>query len=338
MEMDRWNELARQVAQADDPLIPIRQDQLRQWNSGNLTLVEEYQLRFPSLTHEDILVLLLAEIELRRNAGESIQLSDYQARFPSCAQDLSLQWKAMSVLGLRSTRGVGQSLLPPESIDEIGRIPGFRILQQIGAGGMGAVFEAEDLTLKRRVAIKMMLPHIAALESNRKRFLREARAAAKVEDPRIVPIYFVGEHGGLPFISMPFLNGVTLRQRIQQKGLSVSESVRIATQVAEALEAAHSHGLVHRDIKPENIWIDLKNSVKILDFGLSHIDGEDMLTTTSGLITGTPAYMAPEQALGRKTDFRADLYSLGVVLYEMLAGRRPMEGGPDHAIVGEKTG
>ena len=233
-------------------------------------------------------------------------------------------------------------LAPAQSAEEIGRLNGYRVLRQLGEGGMGLVFEAEDVKLGRRVALKVMKPEIAAKEQHRARFLREARTAAQVEHDHICPIYQVGEENGVPFIAMPFLKGEPLDVRMKrQKSLPLPEAIRIGREVAEGLAAAHEAGLVHRDIKPGNIWLEedkssgsRKNSgatriagrVKILDFGLARLSSDNAHLTQSGAIMGTPAYMAPEQARGKPVDHRADLFSLGVMLYEMTTGQRPFSG------------
>ena len=229
-------------------------------------------------------------------------------------------------------------LSPPQAADEIGRLNGYRVLRLLGQGGMGVVFEAEDARLKRRVALKVMKPEIAAKEEHRVRFLREAQTAAAVEHDHICPIYQVGEENGVPFIAMPFLKGEPLDARLkQQKLLPVAEAIRIGREVAQGLAQAHKAGLVHRDIKPANIWLetlpDGRSRCRILDFGLARSTSDDVHLTRSGAIMGTPAYMAPEQARGRPVDHRADLFSLGVILYEMTTGRRPFSGGDTMSIL-----
>ena len=236
-------------------------------------------------------------------------------------------------------------LSPPQSADEMGRLSGYRVLKLLGEGGMGLVFEAEDLRLERRVALKVMKPEIAAKEQHRARFVREARTAAKVEHDHICPIYQVGEENGVPFIAMPFLKGEPLDIRLKrQKPLPIGEAIRIGRDVAEGLAAAHDAGLVHRDIKPGNIWLEegtrkasgsqtVSSRVKILDFGLARLSVDDIHLTQSGAIMGTPAYMAPEQARGKSVDLRADLFSLGVVLYEMTTGKRPFTGSDTMSIL-----
>lgn len=226
-------------------------------------------------------------------------------------------------------------LEPAQSADELGRLGGFRILRRIGAGGMGLVFEAEEMQLERRVAVKVMKPELARKEQQRERFLREARSAAKVLHDHLCPIYSVTEVNGLPVIAMPLLRGEPLDHRVRRDGfLPWPEAVRLGREIALGLAAAHAAGLIHRDIKPGNIWLEAGQTpgapvrVKILDFGLARPAGADQHLTQSGVVLGTPAYMAPEQARGQAVDQRADLFSLGVLLYEMTTGRRPFTG-PD---------
>jgi formylglycine-generating enzyme required for sulfatase activity len=219
-------------------------------------------------------------------------------------------------------------LAPPQADDELGRLGGFRILKILGHGGMGVVFQGEDPKLGRKVAIKAMLPHLAGSQSAQQRFLREAKAAAALEHDHIVPIFHVGEDRGAPFIVMPFLKGEPLDRRLQREGkLPVPEILRIGREVARGLAAAHAVGLIHRDIKPANIWLEAPEArVKILDFGLARASQGEQHLTQSGAILGTPSYMAPEQAQTQDTDSRADLFSLGVVLYRLCTGVLPFRG------------
>jgi tRNA A-37 threonylcarbamoyl transferase component Bud32 len=219
-------------------------------------------------------------------------------------------------------------LAPPQQPDELGRLGQYRILEKLGAGGMGMVFLAEDALLQRKVALKVMLPTIAARVSAKDRFLREARSAASIEHEHIVPIFQVGEDNQVPFLAMPLLKGEPLDARIDRDGkLPLDESLRIAQEMAEGLAAAHQAGLVHRDIKPGNVWLEGKHGkVKLLDFGLARAQDDNLKLTNAGALVGTPAYMAPEQARGGKVDARADLFSLGCVLYQMLTGQRPFKG------------
>ena len=208
----------------------------------------------------------------------------------------------------------------------------YKIISKIGAGGMGEVYLAEDSKLKRKVALKFMPVHLAADADMRTRFTREAQAAAKLDHPNIVPVYEVGEHNNRPFFAMAHIEGQSLREVIKQGKLSVSEAIDFTMQICEGLHKAHESGVVHRDVKPGNIIIDKENRPRILDFGLATITGEEKLTKT-GSTLGTVGYMAPEQIEGKNIDQRSDLFSVGVILYEMLTGRRPFEGDNDAAVV-----
>lgn len=217
-------------------------------------------------------------------------------------------------------------------------ISGYRIIERIGAGGMGEVYLAEDLTLGRRVAIKLISGSIVQEES-RSRFLREARAMATIEHPCVVRIYGFGEGEGTAHILMEYIEGTNLADRIKsEKQLPVADSLKIIRQAAEGLQAAWSKHIIHRDVKPSNILMDRLGQVHVADFGLAkpvQDNKEDTPLTHSGLILGTPHYAAPEQASGKDIDFRADIYSLGIVLYEMLAGERPFRGSTPVAVIAQ---
>jgi serine/threonine protein kinase len=219
-------------------------------------------------------------------------------------------------------------LAPPQAPDEIGRLGPYRVLRILGHGGMGVVYQAEDPQLKRLVALKVMLPALAASESSRQRFLLEARSAAAIEHDHIVAIYQVGEDRGVPFLAMPFLRGESLQDRLQREGkVPLAEVLRIGRETAEGLAAAHARGLMHRDIKPANIWLEEgRGRVKIVDFGLARAVGGEAGLTQSGMIVGTPQYMAPEQTGGQPIDCRCDLFSLGCVLYRLSTGELPFQG------------
>ena len=226
-------------------------------------------------------------------------------------------------------------LAPPRGPDEIGYLGSYRILKVLGMGGMGVVFQAQDPTLGRIVALKGMLPSVAAKAANRERFLREARATAGLRHDHIVVVHTVGEDRGFPYLVMEFLEGESLEDRLtRERRLPLDEILRIGLEIASGLAAAHAAGLVHRDVKPANIWLQCPaGRVKILDFGLARATADDTRLTLSGIILGTPAYMAPEQARGHAVDSRTDLFSLGTVLYRLCAGELPFKGDNTLAIL-----
>ena len=203
----------------------------------------------------------------------------------------------------------------------------YRLLERIGAGGMGEVWRAEDQKLLRRVAIKILPPQLAADAEWKERFLREARMVAQLNHPSIATIYSIDQQGDTLFMAMELIEGEPLSAMIARGPMLPADAVRVAAHVADGLDEAHAKGIVHRDIKPENILVSTK-VVKILDFGISKQIGgtADPGLTQGGMVVGTPNYMSPEQALGRAVDARTDIFSLGVVLYEMLSGQKPFTG------------
>jgi eukaryotic-like serine/threonine-protein kinase len=199
----------------------------------------------------------------------------------------------------------------------------YRILEQLGSGGMGVVYKAEDTLLKRTVALKFLPPALTSDPQAKERFMHEARAASALDHPNICNIHEIGEmDDGQTYLVMACYEGETLKSKIENGELKIEDGINIAIQIAEGLARAHEAGIVHRDIKPANIMVTTRGEVKILDFGLAKLAGQTMLTKT-GSTLGTAAYMPPEQAKGEKVDHRTDIWSLGVVLYEMLSGRRP---------------
>ncbi len=233
-----------------------------------------------------------------------------------------------------STAKLIDLLGPTDDPNMLGRIGPYEIIAMLGQGGMGAVFKGFDRSLNRFVAIKMLLPHLAASGAARKRFAREAQAVAAVVDDHVMAIHCVDEWQGVPYLVMTYSRGITLQKRLSDNGpLEVREILRIGMQTAKGLAAAHAQGIVHRDIKPANIFLDQTvERVQLMDFGLARAVDDASLTRT-GVLAGTPQYMSPEQARAESVDQRSDLFSLGSVMYAMCTGHAPFRAESSYGVL-----
>jgi serine/threonine protein kinase len=283
--------------------------------------------------------------------------TELRARFlaAQCVGDESLQREVESLISAYEENGsfietpagdiAAEFLDTNKSTFEAGhQIQNYQIVRRLGSGGMGEVYLAEDIRLKRKIALKVLPPHFTVNPDRVRRFEREARAASALNHPNIVTVHEIGKSESTHFIAAEFVDGKTLRQLINEKPFKLRESINVALQVAGALSAAHSAGIVHRDIKPENIMIRTDGLVKILDFGLAkltdtpttsaELETPTLLQSNPGLVMGTVQYMSPEQARGKNVDARTDIWSFGIVLYELLAGQVPFSGEtPSHVMV-----
>jgi len=274
--------------------------------------------------------------EVRREADSLLAENDRMSVFPSKSPHAKPDPEAETLAGTAAGRA---GSLPAGS-----RLGRYLIVEPLGAGGMGVVYRARDEKLERAVAIKMLAQGLLTGDEARRHFHREARALAKLNHTRIAAVYDVGEQDGADYIVMELVEGQSLAAKLKKGALPVKDATAIALQVAEALKEAHEHGVIHRDLKPANVMITPKGDAKVLDFGLAKMlasrDGDATMSVaqTQGVL-GTPLYMSPEQALGYNLDTRTDLWSLGAVYYESLAGRPPFKGNNNisilHAITAE---
>jgi serine/threonine protein kinase len=318
-------------------------DDLRQLLVNDLTTSQQQACA----EHLNECVCCQNRLEVMATEGSNLTELVDQARAAD-PLETSAYWPALKAIGGSTVGGTKQLtspakkhapltfLMPPTDAAYLGRIAHFDIMREIGRGGMGVVLEAFDSKLQRHVAIKILSPELADDEVGRQRFCREARAAASISHENVVAVHQVENacERGFPYLVMQLISGETLEQRMKRVGkLPLSDIVRISMQAARGLAAAHERGLIHRDIKPANIILEPPSDrVKLMDFGLARV-AEDVKLTRTGLVTGTPLYMSPEQALGDEVDARSDLFSLGAIMYEMISGQTPFQGNSALAIL-----
>jgi eukaryotic-like serine/threonine-protein kinase len=228
---------------------------------------------------------------------------------------------------VRTLQNVGDSQMPTIFLNIATALETrFQLLKEIGRGGMGIVFQAHDKQLKEQVAIKVLSPLLSNNADGLERLKREVSAARRITHPNVIRIHDISESGGLHFVSMEYFSGTTLKDIIKRDGpFSGAQGSQIAFQICDGLESAHKHGVIHRDLKSQNIIVNDHGELKIIDFGLATSIHQQGMTAT-GLILGTPEYMAPEQVAGKKADERADIYSFGIILYELFTGKVPFTG------------
>ncbi len=294
--------------------------------TGEQVCIESYLQRYPELAADrDVLLdLIAAEFEQRARQGD-VEPGSYTARFPALVSELDQRLARVA----RSPKGaakLSEPMMPPV-------LPGYEVVGEIGRGGMGVVYHARETQLGRPVALKFLPPELAHDGVLLARFRREAQTASSLNHPHICTVHALGEHDGRPFIVLEFIEGQTLK-KLTLRRIEHRELIRVMRQVAGALAAAHAAGVVHRDIKPENIMVRSDGYVKVLDFGLARRlptlatpGGERSHDTWPGAILGTVAYMSPEQARGESLDGSSDIFSLGIVLYQLLAGLHPFDRG-----------
>src|SRR5882724_4738985 len=265
----------------------------------------------------------------------------------ACADDPALRSQVESLIASHDQAGDSIEAMAAEAATEmldddqavsiVGKqISHYQVVSRIGRGGMGEVFLAHDTSLGRKVALKLLRSDFTRNEERLRRFEQEARAASALNHPNILTIHEIGHDGSLHFMATEYVEGETLRQRLSRARLTVGQTLDVAIQVASALAAAHQAGIIHRDIKPENIMVRTDGNVKVLDFGLAKLAQPKTIDTAAptlpkvetepGVVMGTVSYMSPEQARGLTVDTRTDIWSLGVMIYEMAAGRQPFEG------------
>jgi tetratricopeptide (TPR) repeat protein len=326
-----------------EPVALLRADQCRRWRSGERVLVESYLEQHAGVREnpEAVLELILNEMILREAAGESPTLEEYLQRFSGLQEDLQILFEVHQGLapvaepapdtvtdhdGLAIWRDCRPRVASTAASEPAAiAVPGYEILSELGRGGMGVVYLARQIGLKRAVALKMVLAGAHAQPGVFARFQTEAEAVARLKHPHIVQIYEVGERDGCPYLCLELVEGGSLEKKLKGAPQPAREAARLVETLARAMQHVHQHGILHRDLKPSNVLLTADGNPKITDFGLAKLLDSDLLPTPSEAVLGTPSYMAPEQADGRSREISAlsDVYSLGAILYELLTGRPP---------------
>ncbi|MEC8301260.1 MAG: serine/threonine-protein kinase [Planctomycetota bacterium] len=284
--------------------------------------------------HQRAIADVLSSLTERLQGGESIELSDVVERFPNYKDELTELWPLVMLTEMAGENAspVDETAAAKENELTEKQLPttfgDFELVEEIGRGGMGVVYRARQQSLGREVALKLILLDHLASETDRARFYAEARAAAKLEHPHIVPVYDLGDVQGRPYISMKLIEGSTLSSQLQNGHMDGKSAAKLLIPLCQAVQYAHENSVLHRDVKPSNIMINHEGQAFLTDFGLAKDLRETPTLTRTGAVVGTPAYMPPEQASGQKPtlDPTSDVYSLGAVLYHMITGQPPFVG------------
>jgi tetratricopeptide (TPR) repeat protein/tRNA A-37 threonylcarbamoyl transferase component Bud32 len=319
----------------------ILDEQRSAWDSGDRPSAEGYLDRYPDLRDdaEAAVDLIYHEFLIRRSLGESPDPAEFVARFPDWsdallgqfAVDEAMQTASRSTVRLADAGGSPGPVTDdpaPSGAEPWTTIDGYELLEELGRGATGVVYKARERRLSRLVALKTISESAFSSPAQRRRFLAEAEAIARVRHPHIIPIHAVGEDRGRPYISLEYAEGGSLARRLAGGPMPPRDAAGLVEALARAVEAAHRAGVVHRDLKPSNVLLAADGAPKVADFGLARLLGEESSRTATGEVLGTPAYMAPEQAEGRSREAgpAADIYALGAILYHALTGRPPFLG------------
>ena len=337
-----------QTLSFNDPMAGIREDQAAAWAADAGLPAEEYLRRFPTLSNWDALGLVAAEVVIRRERGENPELGEYQARFPHLAEDPSIRFGHLFDLTL--TQAADKTGPPALFVREgaLPVVPGYLLTEEIGRGGMGVVYRAEDSSLSRDVAVKILQFHFPASGFSARRFVEEGRITGQLQHPAIPPIHQIGAlPDGRPFLVMKLIKGRTLATILGEAG-DRGHFVAVFEQVCQAVGYAHARKVIHRDLKPANVMVGAFGEVQVMDWGLAKVlDGREAVAperdesaspateirtprepdsaTLAGSILGTPSFMPPEQAGGEidRVDERSDVFGLGAMLCQILTGKPP---------------